>query len=271
MSNVSVFAAVQAYLSRGEDLFLIEIGWRAMIAMGILLVSLSLFRVAVPYGRHTWKGGLLLPLPAKLGWFVQEAPALCVPLFLITNVGGKHLGKINANTILLGMFLLHYVHRVLIYPLYMKGKPSPFYIVLFAFFFCTINGYMQGRWLTHFQDYDESWLYHPVFVVGVALFLLGQAINIHSDLILQGLRKPGETGYKIPYGGMFEYVSAPNYFGESLEWAGYALACWSLPAMAFALHTCLFLGTRAYNHHQFYLKTFEKYPKERKAFIPFVW
>lgn len=92
------------------------------------------------------------------------------------------------------------LHRVLIYPLYMKGKPSPFYIVLFAFFFCTINGYMQGRWLTHFQDYDESWLYHPVFVVGVALFLLGQAINIHSDLILQGLRKPGETGYKIPYG-----------------------------------------------------------------------
>ena len=111
MSNVSAFAAVQAYLSRGEDLFLIEIGWQAMIAVGILLVSLSLARVTVPYGRHTWKGGLLLPLPAKLGWFVQEAPALCVPLFLITNVGGRYLGKINANTILLGMFLLHYVHR----------------------------------------------------------------------------------------------------------------------------------------------------------------
>ena len=103
-------------------------------------------------------------------------------------------------------------NRVLIYPLYMKGKPTPFYIVLFAFFFCTVNGYMQGRWLTHFQEYDESWLYHPAFVAGVTLFLLGQAINIHSDLVLQGLRKPGETGYKIPYGISARQTIASIFF-----------------------------------------------------------
>ena len=51
-------------------------------------------------------------------------------------------------------------------------------------------------------------------------------------------------------GGMFEYVSGANYFGESLEWTGYAIACWNAPATAFAAFTCLFLGSRALQHHR---------------------
>jgi len=42
------------------------------------------------------------------------------------------------------------------------------------------------------------------------------------------------SGYKIPHGGMFRFVSAGNYASEILEWTGYALAAWSLPAAAFA-------------------------------------
>lgn len=83
----------------------------------------------------------------------------------------------------------------------MRGRPIPLYTVLLASMFCAFNGYMQGRWLTHFQEYDESWLYHPVFIAGAALFLLGQAISIHCDLVLQGLCKPGEAEItKMPRG-----------------------------------------------------------------------
>lgn len=32
------------------------------------------------------------------------------------------------------------------------------------------------------------------------MFLSGMIINLHSDSILRNLRKPGESGYKIPYG-----------------------------------------------------------------------
>ena len=109
--NTSVAAAFQAFMNRGGDLLVIEIGWRIMIALGAFVASLAVARIVIPNNRSIWRRCLLLPLPAKLGWFVQEAPALCVPLFLITNVGGRYLGKMNANTILLGMFLLHYVHR----------------------------------------------------------------------------------------------------------------------------------------------------------------
>ena len=34
---------------------------------------------------------------------------------------------------------------------------------------------------------------------------------------------PGETGYKIPYGGLYRFVSCPNYFGELGFWCSMAL------------------------------------------------
>ncbi|RYG55129.1 hypothetical protein EON66_06025 [archaeon] len=47
-------------------------------------------------------------------------------------------------------------------------------------------------------------------------------------------------------GGLFELVSGANFFGEILEWAGFALAAWSLPTFAFAFFT--FCNTGLYMH-----------------------
>lgn len=69
---------------------------------------------------------------------------------------------------------------------------------------------------------------------------------------------------------MFEYVSGANFFGEMLEWIGYALFAQSLPAFAFAFFTTCNIGPRALQHHQWYLEKFDDYPQERKALIPFI-
>ena len=126
----------------------------------------------------------------------------------------------------------------------------------------------------------------PCFVIGSLLWLLGFVANLHSDHILRNLRKPGETGYKIPRGGLFEYVSAANYAAESCEWIGFAIAANTFPACmsinldlvltiitfsdAFAVYTLANLVPRGCSHHQWYLTKFEDYPKERKAVIPFL-
>lgn len=59
---------------------------------------------------------------------------------------------------------------------------------------------MQGQYLTRVAHYPTDWFYNPCFLIGIFLFFLGFAINVHSDYILTNLRKPGETGYKIPRG-----------------------------------------------------------------------
>uniref|UniRef100_S4RTG0 3-oxo-5-alpha-steroid 4-dehydrogenase C-terminal domain-containing protein n=1 Tax=Petromyzon marinus TaxID=7757 RepID=S4RTG0_PETMA len=107
--------------------------------------------------------------------------------------------------------------------------------------------------------------------LGAVLWLAGLLINLHSDHILRNLRKPGETGYKIPRGGMFEFVSGANFFGEMVEWLGFAIACCTLQAWAFSVFSITVIGPRSVHHHKWYLEKFEDYPKKRKAVIPFLY
>uniref|UniRef100_A0A0M3II07 S5A_REDUCTASE domain-containing protein n=1 Tax=Ascaris lumbricoides TaxID=6252 RepID=A0A0M3II07_ASCLU len=87
-------------------------------------------------------------------------------------------------------------------------------------------------------------------LIGLTLFALGAFVNVQSDSILRNLRRPGERGYKIPRGGLFEYVSGANYLGECVEWIGYALCARTLPSFAFAIFTLCNIGPRAVHHHR---------------------
>ncbi|XP_072772071.1 3-oxo-5-alpha-steroid 4-dehydrogenase 2b isoform X3 [Nerophis lumbriciformis] len=159
--------------------------------------------------------------------------------------------------------------KTFIYSLLTKGKPFPQDVMLGAGFFCSVNGFLQGHYLLHCAQLDEQ-MSDCCVRIGLLLFYTGMAINIHSDYSLRNLRKPGEAIYKVPTGGFFEYVSAANYFGEILEWFGYAVATWGLPSFSFAVFTACFIGPRAIYHHRFYKRNFKDYPKYRKALIPFL-
>nr|XP_032816197.1 3-oxo-5-alpha-steroid 4-dehydrogenase 1 isoform X1 [Petromyzon marinus] len=249
----------------------------ACVAAPLLLVALPALRLRIPYGRYasrSWGPGL----PPRLAWVVQELPALAVPAWLIcgeSNPGDVYPGGPVVpwpNRVLLAMFIGHYFHRALIYPFLLRGgKPMPCVPFLLALAFCTFNGYLQGRTLLTCTRYPDGWLYDARFVAGAVLWLAGLLINLHSDHILRNLRKPGETGYKIPRGGMFEFVSGANFFGEMVEWLGFAIACCTLQAWAFSVFSITVIGPRSVHHHKWYLEKFEDYPKKRKAVIPFLY
>jgi 3-oxo-5-alpha-steroid 4-dehydrogenase 1 len=238
------------------------------IALAIVTFVLLLF-VSAPYGRHLRKGWGP-NLSNRLGWMIMEAPSAI--LMLVYFLTGN-----RQNNIILLIFLIlweiHYIHRTFIFPLRFQSekKDMPLLVVLMALFFNTANTYFNGMYLFHFSSgYPISWLYDCRFLAGGMLFIIGFVVNQHSDHVLFTLRKPGETGYKIPYGGLYRWISCPNYFGELLEWTGWALATWSLAGVSFAVWTLANLIPRALTNHKWYVSQFSEYPEERKAVIPFM-
>jgi 3-oxo-5-alpha-steroid 4-dehydrogenase 1 len=246
--------------------------FNALIGCGLLSAAggfLLLFFVPAPYGRHVRKGwGPTINNTA--GWILMELPA-ALTLPLLVAWGTRPVNRISLVFVLL--WELHYLHRTFVYPFRIRGraKRMPVLILISAVLFNVFNGYLNGRYLGHFaQEYPNAWLMDPRFLAGAFLFLSGFTINIRADRTLFRLRAPGETGYKIPHGGLYRWVSCPNYLGELLEWIGWAIATWSLPGVVFAIWTAANLVPRAWAHHRWYRTTFEDYPPERKAVIPFV-
>ncbi len=242
------------------------------ILIGAALVTvISVLFVTAPYGRYQNQGDRRWgpTMPARLGWILMEAPAVLV--FLAIYLHGEHRFEL-VPLCLLALWQFHYVNRTFVFPFRMRaeGKRMPVMVCAMAIVFNLLNAYVNARWISHFGHYTSEWLTDPRFVFGVGLFMVGRWINVAADAKLMALRKPGEAGYKIPRGWLYEYISCPNYFGEILEWFGWAIATWSLAGLGFALYTAANIGPRALSHHRWYHETFSDYPRERKALIPFV-
>lgn len=83
-------------------------------------------------------------------------------------------------------------------------------------------------------------------------------------------RKPGETGYKVPRGGLFELVAAPHYLFELVGWAGVAVASQHALCAGFFAAMALYLADRAVAQSEWNRRKLEDYPKVRKHLVPFV-
>ncbi|XP_071833741.1 3-oxo-5-alpha-steroid 4-dehydrogenase 1-like [Apostichopus japonicus] len=239
-----------------------------MLACSIF-VFLALYMLKAPYGRYANTKVYGFGIHGKVAWFLQELPSFMIPVYLAVFTDSS--GSSKVGRVLVAVFLVHYFQRTFIFPFLLRGgKVTPVVPFILALVFCCYNGFMQGAYLLHVSTYQDWWFSDPRFVIGIALFFLGLVINIHSDSVLRNLRKPGETGYKIPEGGLFNYVSGANFLGEIVEWMGFAIACWSLPAVSFCIFSSCNIGHRAMHHHEWYLQKFDDYPKNRKALIPFL-
>jgi len=130
-----------------------------------------------------------------------------------------------ANRILLLFFLTHYFNRTFIYSYkIVGGTPTTFFAFIAACMYTACNGYLQSLCLLKFDEYNIDNIFELHYIIGVTLWLIGFCITCQSDSILRNLRKPNETGYKIPKQGLFQYVSSAHYFGEIIEWLGFAIA-----------------------------------------------
>ena len=238
--------------------------WMAIGAFFFLL----LLKVTAPYGRYTsarWGP----QISNRLGWVLMEAPGMILLLyFVITKISRQNAMSLT----LVALYTFHYINRTFVFPfrIHTKAKKMPVVIVGSGIFFNLVNGFLLGYFFAWFGRYTSHDMIGPRFITGMVLFMSGIYMNWNNDNKLIHLRLPGETHYKIPEGGLFEYVSCPNLLGEIIEWTGFAIMCWNLAAASFLVWTIANLIPRALSHHKWYKQRFGNYPSRRKAIIPFV-
>ena len=240
------------------DIFQLTVLW---IIIGLIIFPINLIYKA-PYGRHTSKKWGI-SIDNKLGWIIMELPALlvCPAIYFYFKI------DFDISIMFICLWIIHYFNRTIIFPFRIKtkGKKMPLAIVLSAFFFNIVNGLINGYFLSNINFHSVS-----IFLIsGFLLFVLGLYINISSDNKLINLRKI-KKGYFVPKGGLFKYISCPNFFGEILEWFGFALMTFNIGSLSFFIWTCCNLIPRALAHHTWYKNKFNEYPKERKAILPFL-
>ena len=237
----------------------------AAVAVGVV----TLFFATAPYGRYS-RPGWGPAVPSRVGWILMEAVSLIV--MTLTMLAGSNRQPLTL--LFWGLWTIHYINRSVVWPCRarLRGRTMPLSVVVMAMGFNLVNAWLNGTWLFSLKDggYETGWALAPQCIVGLVLFVFGMVLNVSSDGILFRLRESGATGYKIPRGGLFRYVSCPNYLGEILEWTGWALATWSPAGLSFAVWTIANLAPRALAHHEWYRRNFNDYPPGRKALVPFV-
>jgi len=232
-----------------------------------VIVFILLFFVSAPYGKFL-RQGWGPSVRSKWAWMIMELPSPILMSYFFITSDLKNLPLI----IFIVFWLTHYIHRTFVYSFMQSGRDKSFPVILvcMAFIFNCLNGFVNGYGIFHILIYDSSWLFSWQFIAGSLIFITGFIINKTADEKLRDMRRENPAEYVIPHGWLFRYVSSPHYFGEIVEWGGWALMTFSPGGLAFFVFTFANLFPRAIRTHMWYRSQFPFYPDERKAIIPFL-
>ena len=242
-----------------------------MVAIAFV-VFVALYFVKAGYGKfRTPAWGF--SINNKTAWVLMEAPVFFTMAVLWLQSADPWL---LPQLVLFLLFELHYFQRSFVFPLLLKGKGSmPVCIMLMGVTFNVVNSMMQAGGLFLFPpaEYADgaAYLIQPRTLAGIAIFFAGMAVNIHSDHVIRSLRKPGDTNHYLPERGMYRFVTSANYFGELVEWTGFAIASSTWASWVFVLWTAANLVPRAAAIYNRYAEEFGDVVYSRKRIIPFVY
>lgn len=232
-----------------------QLGWRMVYFVEylgpILIHPLFYFGQSLFYGQrfeHSRVQQLAFML-SMLHFVKREYETLFVHKFSLATMPAFNIFKNSGHYwILSGLFLAYFIYAP---HSYVDEDAS----ALSKFFF--------GR---HYYILSANQLH-----VLTAAWLFAELSNFWVHLTLANLRKPGDKRHVIPYGYGFQLVSFPNYFFESLSWWIFFLITQNWSALFFFIVGSGQMLVWAIKKHQRYRKEFgDKYPRDRKAMIPFL-
>lgn len=251
-------------------------------------------------GRYAWSLAEIVG-PLNLIYILFSLPKVLHPLSSMT----KTVTGLPVTHEIMGLlYVLHYINRAIITPLFVAPSMSPIHLIVFfaMSLFQYLNSTSVAGWICYSAQQQASKssskvdvrLITPLSVVGFILFIFGMAGNISSEWYLFKLRRGAakrkaksegkatityDKVYVIPEpNGYFKYVLFPHYLLEWVEWTGYWMLgiAWGLgwswsksAALMFLINELFSMAPRAYSGVDWYEKKFGKRAVAgRKAVIP---
>ena len=246
----------------------------SLVILGLLLAVASFFVQLckpIPYGKHA-EGHVRCPVPVKIVYVIAHLVPGFIFFTLVYFLEGVYFRN-PINIAMYVLFVMHYIIKGLIMPIVSRYSSSrvALWIPIAILITNTLYHYIVAEFIGS-AYYCEKYYYDPRFIVGILLFVIGFVIGRIADIQLIFLRKSRKNkDYMIPKGFLFSLISCPNYFGEGLEWFGWAVMTWSLSGLVWWLFVESTLVTRARHNHNWYRVEFSNYPLHRKALIPFIY
>ncbi|KAK4941838.1 hypothetical protein LTR10_018314 [Elasticomyces elasticus] len=242
-------------------------------------------------------------LPGRLAWCLAESVGPLNLLYIIYTLPAKIRPAPQSSTSFLGttlpmqcellacLYIIHYVNRAFIMPLFTAPSMSPIHPIIAAAM--ALHQYLNssniGSWLVYSTLEGDFWdrtifSFNAVCltIVGLAMFNEGLWSNIQAETTLHNLRRDAakrraksegkvevtyDKVYVIPPPeGYFKNILFPHYVWEWLEWTGYWIlgGAWGLgwgyqsPALWFVIVEIATMLPRAVRQLGWYEEKFGK-------------
>lgn len=241
------------------------LGFFFQAAAGLLLFFLEYTgKFNIPYSKFR-RGGGLNPRVAMLLIYASPIPVYLFYYWLYGPLSLYHV-------VLFYAFVFHFGKRCMeSLFLHRYSKPmswTPVLIVGFAYMNVGgLAGAVHGKILA---PAGENISHSILFAVGLVVFAAGEVLNFYHHILLSRLRKPGDTSYAVPSGGLFNLVASPHYLAELIAWTGYAMMSRFLAMYGILFIFICYLTARAVRTSAWYRENVPGYPTDRKAILPFL-
>ncbi|KAF2013763.1 3-oxo-5-alpha-steroid 4-dehydrogenase-like protein [Aaosphaeria arxii CBS 175.79] len=234
-------------------------------------------------------------IPGKIGWATMESVGFLLLLVIFYTLPKElGIGELPwGNWTMVGCFVIHYIYRAIISPLFLNPSMSPIspLVWMLAFLFQVFNAISIGGWVSGYGPTTvEDWAgRYWAMEFGLVIWAWGLLGNMFHDDDLREIRRavdrkqrreaeklgkaPGNVDkvYMLPKNGLFQYVLFAHYLCEWIEWAGF----WMVggvhchPARTFLVNEIATMLPRALQGKRWYEKKFGKDKVgSRKAIIP---
>ena len=241
-------------------------------------------------------------VPQRVAHVLSDGPSgvILVAILFAALPHGETRGPVAST--LFALWVLHYLHRGFVHPFVMKYSEATVDVgIMVGGMFPNLCVCSAVALHLRYVPYPDCYACDPRFIIGLVLFVTGFVINRWADWHLRCLRvqrdreieeavlhanthgigdpsssRPnvGLDRYVIPTTFLYRFICNPNYFGELVQWVGWAVASWSFIGLAWVAFCVSTFLPRSLANLSWYVAKFghDRLPRgeQWKALIPFV-